>query len=305
LDIGNLFNLTSDIEGNELLLAVINAVPTPIFVKDSEGIYIGCNTAFEQYIGLSKTELIGKGVFDLFDPKLAEVYYNADKALFDSREKQIYEAQVGYADGSVHDVVFHKAYFSTPSGKTQGIVGAILDNTEQKKAEAKLEKLALNDYLTGLHNRYSLLKELNSSIDSIRNEESQVAFMMLDLDNFKLINDTYGHPTGDALLVNVAKRLKETIRSTDFVARLGGDEFAVVLKKTTTTNSMISMAKKIISAFHRPINVNGNQFTISLSLGISVAPIDGLTSSDLMRTADVALYQAKNHPSQKYQFYSH
>lgn len=304
MDIGNIFNLASDIEGNDLLLAVINAVPTPIFVKDAEGKYLGCNSAFEDYIGLSKAKLIGKSVFELFDPKLAKVYYRADKDLFDSRGKQIYEAKVKYADGSIHDVVFHKAFFETASGKTRGIVGAILDNTEQKKAEEELKKLALKDYLTGLNNRYSLLKELNSALESMATENIQVAFMMLDLDDFKSINDTYGHPTGDALLVSVAKRLKETIRSTDFVARLGGDEFAIVLKKATTINSMKTMAEKVINAFTQPIIANEHQLNITLSLGISLAPVDGNTSTELMRTADIALYRAKAHPTQKYHFFS-
>ena len=208
--------------------AVIDAAPTPIFYKDAEGRYLGCNKAFEEYIGLSRDALIGKSVFELFDDELAKIYFEADKALFDSEGTQMYEAKVKYADGSIHDVMFHKAYFHAEDASVEGIVGSILDITERKKAEKALEQLAHTDNLTGLDNRYSLMKSLERSLLCQKRENFRLAFLMLDLDGFKQVNDSFGHPTGDSLLKEVAKKLKNTFRESDIIARVGGDEFSVI-----------------------------------------------------------------------------
>lgn len=292
------------VEEANLLQAVINAVPTPIFFKDCEGRYLGCNKAFEDYVGLSKNELVGKGVFELFDSKLAEVYHQADLALYESRGKQIYEAQVTYADGSVRDVMFHKAVFHAQSENIDGIVGAILDITDRKKVEAQLEKLALTDTLTGLDNRYSMLKELKNALKRSRRTKTQVAFLMLDLDDFKHVNDTYGHPTGDALLVEVAFRIKHAVRDSDIIARIGGDEFAIVLEGINDERTIHLIADKINEAFISALCVDGHNLNMNVSIGISCSPMDSNDVDELMKMADIALYRAKASGKGCYQFFS-
>lgn len=289
-----------------LLQAVINAVPVPIFFKDAEGLYLGCNAAFEEYVGLSKDELVGKSVFELFAPDLARIYYEADKALYDQQGMQKYEAQVTYADGSVRDVMFHKAHFFAETENISGLVGAILDITERKRVERELEKRALTDSLTGLDNRASLLKDLDHAIKLAKRSQRSIAFMMLDIDDFKRVNDTFGHPTGDALLVEAGNRLKASVRESDLVARLGGDEFAVVLEDSVDgEETIIPVAEKIIKSFDTPFYVDGHELQVGVSVGIACTPLDGENTLELMKIADIALYRVKAQNKGKYQFFSH
>jgi len=292
------------IEEANLLQAVINAVPVPIFFKDCDGKYLGCNRAFEEYTGKSKEELIGFSVFDLFDPDMAAVYHKADQALMDSRGKQIYEAKVEYADGSIRDVMFHKACFHAVSEDINGIVGAVLDITERKKAEAELERRALSDSLTGLNNRYSLIRELDHALKMSKRHKKSVTFMMLDLDDFKKVNDTYGHPVGDALMIEAAERLLNCVRESDLVARIGGDEFAVVLEPIEVEDGASIVAQKIIDALSAPFEIDGNSMSVGVSIGIACSPENGTTSLDLMKMADIALYIVKGKGKGQFCYYS-
>jgi len=283
----------------DFMQAVINAAPTPIFYKDAEGLYLGCNEAFEKYIGLKREQLIGKSVFELFDHDLAKVYFEADKALFDKKGTQIYEAKVAYADGSIHDVMFHKAYFQASDAGIEGIVGSILDITERKKAENSLEQLALTDSLTGLDNRYSLMNNLENSLLRQKRENFRLAFLMLDLDGFKQINDSYGHPIGDALLIAVGKKLKALFRESDIIARVGGDEFSIILENIDSNESLIPLVNKVLLEFRKPFTID-SQLNIGISIGIAVSSTTGCSSEDIIHQADAALYQVKNNGKGNY-----
>ncbi len=286
---------------NHFMQAVIDAAPTPIFYKDAEGRYIGCNKAFEEYIGLTREQLINRSVFELFDEDLAEVYYKADKDLFDQKGTQIYEAKVKYADGTTRDVMFHKAYFHAEDESVEGIVGTILDITERKKAEKALKQLALTDSLTGLDNRYSLMKRLDHSLIRQKRENFKLAFLMLDLDGFKQVNDNFGHPMGDALLVEVANKLKSTFRECDIIARVGGDEFSILLEKVASIDSLKPLAKKILAEFSEPFVIDSKKFSIGISIGIALSSSSGSSSEDIIKQADAALYQVKNSGKGYYQ----
>ncbi|TWX63960.1 diguanylate cyclase [Colwellia demingiae] len=284
--------VSPDVNEIDFMQAVINAAPTPIFYKDATGRYLGCNKAFEEYIGLSRDELIGKSVLELFDDDLARTYFEADNALFERKGTQIYEAKVEYADGSIHDVMFHKAYFHAEG--IEGIVGSILDITERKKAEKSLEQLALTDSLTGLDNRYSLMKSLKHSLLRQHRENFTLAFLMLDLDGFKQINDNYGHPVGDALLIAVAKKLKNHFRESDVIARVGGDEFSVIIENIYSIESLKVLANNILAEFLQPFVIDNNRFTIGISIGITTSSFSECSSEDIIKHADAALYQVKN-----------
>ena len=300
----NLENNKFALEDDSLLQVVIDSVPTPIFFKDSEGLYLGCNRAFEEYTGRSRHELIGKGVFELFEPELAKVYYEADKALFDSHGKQIYEAQVQYADGSIRDVMFHKAVFHAKTENIQGIVGAILDITKRKNAEAKLKKLALYDTLTGLENRYSLYKGLDHALKLANRHQHNIAVFMIDLDDFKLVNDTHGHAVGDAVLIEVAKRFRNATRESDIVARIGGDEFSVILENVENSQTLAKVADNILAGFSDPIIVGDHSLKINVSIGIVMSSDELKQSAELMKAADTALYAAKSMGKGSYQIFS-
>ncbi len=288
---------------DHLLQAVINAVPAPIFYKNSDGCYLGCNKAFEEYVGLSKKQLIGKTVFELFDLDLALIYDEADRKLLDHKAPQVYEAQVRYADGSLHDVIFHKAVFSAVLENIDGIVGVILDVTERKQAQKELEKLAITDDLTGLVNRYFIVKALEKALLRADRNNTQVAFLMLDLDNFKAVNDTYGHPTGDALIIDVGKRILSAVRGNDIVARIGGDEFAILLDGENVHDMAQKVAQKVLTLLHQTFVIDGNDLNIGVSIGIATSNCEKLTASDIMKSADIAMYEVKERGKGDYQFY--
>jgi len=293
-----------EIREKKLLQAVINAVPTPIFFKDAEGRYLGCNRAFENYIGKSSSELIGRGVFELFEESLAQVYYEADKSLFDSGGHQVYEAQVEYADGSIRDVVFHKAVFEAEDENIDGIVGAILDITERKRAEEMYRRMAFTDALTGLDNRLSMMRDLEHALDRTLRTDKSLALLLLDLDRFKEVNDTHGHPAGDEVLREVARRLRQVVRKSDLVSRLGGDEFAIVIEDITGIDQVLQVAEKVIKSLSSEIRYKDLTLSIGTSIGIALVPEHADDIETLIRYADMELYRAKAEGRNRYSLYS-
>ncbi|WP_317930102.1 diguanylate cyclase domain-containing protein [Halioxenophilus sp. WMMB6] len=277
-----------------VLQAVINAVPTPIFFKDDEGRYLGCNRAFENYVGLTREALVGRSVFELFEPELARVYHEADSALLQAGGEQVYEARVKYADGSIRDVMFHKAVFEAEYEGISGLVGVILDITERKKIESEYRQLALTDTVTRIDNRFSFMRSAEAAMGRLAQAGNPVSLMLIDLDDFKGINDNHGHFAGDTILREVAQRLRQVIQPNDMVARIGGDEFAVLLPDTQCPDALASLAAKLIEQSARPIATGDQQICTGVSIGIACAPHHATNVTALLRCADQALYQAKS-----------
>ncbi|MDA3907783.1 MAG: EAL domain-containing protein [Sulfurimonas sp.] len=176
----------------------------------------------------------------------------------------------------------------------------------EEKVELKtktLNHLAHHDSLTNLPNRLLFLDRLSQSIKHAKRVEESVSILFLDLDRFKEINDSYGHDTGDELLKVVALRLVNCVREEDTIARLGGDEFTIVIKNTNV-NDIVKFTEKVINVMKEPINLNNNQLYITVSVGISRYPDDGLTSDILLRNADTAMYKAKDLGKNTYQSYN-
>jgi diguanylate cyclase (GGDEF)-like protein/PAS domain S-box-containing protein len=199
------------------------------------------------------------------------------------------------------------AYFSPArdeEGRLLGINIALLDITERKRAEEAMRFHALHDALTGLPNRMLFMDRLALELAEGRRNRKMLAVVFLDLDNFKNINDTHGHSTGDKLLMEVAGRLKTCIRETDTVARIGGDEFNMVLPDIGTAESAVPIANKIISLFEDPFVIEKKELPVTASIGITISPADGENAEVLLKNADIAMYQAKGQGGNKYQFYS-
>ena len=156
-----------------------------------------------------------------------------------------------------------------------------------------LESLALNDPLTGLANRRLLADRMEMALVHARRNKSAMAVVYLDLDGFKLINDTLGHGVGDALLKMVAERLVATVRAEDTVARLGGDEFVIALWHVSGIDYAASVASRAIEAVSQPYDIEGNAVSITISAGVSIYPVHGDNADTLMKSADLALYEAK------------
>ena len=180
-----------------------------------------------------------------------------------------------------------------PDGQPLQIVGVSADVTARKEAEIRLAHLALHDPLTGLPNRRALAEALESSIARSQRSGMPLAVLALDLDGFKAINDRYGHPAGDATLLEVADRLRQIIRRSDFVARLGGDEFAVIVSELTGPAPVSRLARRIGTALSTPIALREAVAEIAVSIGVAFYPGDGETTEELLSRADAALYAAK------------
>jgi diguanylate cyclase (GGDEF)-like protein len=175
---------------------------------------------------------------------------------------------------------------------------------ERKKAESEIRKLAYYDTLTGLPNRILFYDRLRQYLGHAEREKQNVALLFLDLDRFKVINDSLGHANGDLLLREVGRRLETTIRMSDTVARLGGDEFVIALQSVARGEDLSRVASTILSILREPVHIDGHEIFTSCSIGIAIYPDDGDSPDDLMKHSDIAMYQAKEHGRNTYQFFS-
>lgn len=172
--------------------------------------------------------------------------------------------------------------------------------TERRKAQEEITYLAYHDHLTGLPNRIHFSEHLNHGIQLTKRMGKLLAILFLDLDGFKMINDTIGHMAGDMLLVEVSKRLKATLRQSDTIARLGGDEFIVMVENVSNLDAIRAIADKILDSFRTPFILNNQECFISTSIGVAVCPPDGEDSETLIKNADIAMYRAKEKGKNQY-----
>lgn len=174
---------------------------------------------------------------------------------------------------------------------------------ELEEVKLRLEHLAHHDYLTGLPNRHLFYDHLNKSVARAYRHKSMLAVLFLDLDEFKQINDTLGHSSGDLLLLSVSKRLTDCIRMSDIIARLGGDEFTVILDTINSANDAAKVAQKILREMSKVCVLDGQKYFVSTSIGISIYPDDGLDVETLVKKADSAMYSAKGSGKNNYKFF--
>jgi diguanylate cyclase (GGDEF)-like protein/PAS domain S-box-containing protein len=183
-----------------------------------------------------------------------------------------------------------------------------LDNfakdAQRRGAEERVRYLATHDELTGLPKRALFSQLLNHAIDTSRRYQRSFAVLFVDLDRFKVINDTLGHQAGDQLLQTIAGRLKKTVRASDVVARLGGDEFVVLLQEVASEEQVAAAARKILSAVVRPLEIAGQECEVTASIGVSMYPADATDEHSLMKSADIAMYAAKEKGKNTFQLYA-
>jgi diguanylate cyclase (GGDEF)-like protein len=202
------------------------------------------------------------------------------------------------SDGRIIAIARH----ALPDG---GWVATHEDITERKRIDERLAFMALHDDLTGLPNRAFLIEKLSESIELLQRRGVSFSVLLLDLDKFKHVNDTLGHPLGDELLKAVSERLRKTLREEDFLARLGGDEFGIIQPAATSQReSAIALALRIEETLSPPFSLNGNRVNIGASIGVTMALDCEVTSHDLLKQADLALYRAKSEKRGCYSFFS-
>jgi diguanylate cyclase (GGDEF)-like protein/PAS domain S-box-containing protein len=190
------------------------------------------------------------------------------------------------------------------SGRFKGYRGVGKEVTERKNNEERIQYLANHDALTGLPNRAMFSEVLNLALHNARRYGRGFAVLFVDLDRFKVINDTLGHEAGDNLLKEMTQRLTATVRASDFVARLGGDEFVVLVQEVSEGKQAEVVARKILAAFARPLAIQGQEYRVTASIGICMYPGDAQDEQALMKNADIAMYRAKEEGKNTYKFYS-
>lgn len=284
---------TSDLPLLLRLQTTLDILPSPIFIKDKNGRYIACNQAFENYLGLPRSRLIGSTVHDISPPDLAAVYQKADLDLMAAGGHQRYEANVRYADGSVHDVIFYKSVFLNSAGEADGISGTMLDITERKTLERQLEIAAATDFLTGVNNLRTFYELAGQEFRRFSRSGTDLSLLVIDLDYFKEINDTLGHAAGDAALRKFVAAVQANLRDQDIFARAGGDEFRILLPATLPSGAAL-VAERIRAAVNK-ISVSNpkGSATLSISAGLCACLPGDESLDDVTRRADAALYKAK------------
>lgn len=181
---------------------------------------------------------------------------------------------------------------------------SVIDITERKNNESYLEYLSTHDQLTGVANRSLLYDRLNHALAHAKRDQKMIAVFFLDLDGFKTINDLFGHLVGDQYLTRIAKRLTGNLRESDTVARFGGDEFILVLENINSVDGIKPITEKILKSIARPYRINDNICQVTTSIGISIYPLDGTTTEELISKADTAMYRAKQLGKNQYRFFS-
>jgi len=297
----------------EFLQTVINTIPDPVFVKDKEHHWIILNQAYCQFIGYPLETLIKKSDYDFFPRHEADAFRTQDEQIFKTGVPCEHEEEFTDAFGTTHLIATKKSLHKDAAGNLF-LVGVIRDITERKRAEEELRQtaqelsrsntelklsgdrlryLAYHDPLTGLANRKQFHERLSQSLDWARSNNQLMALMFLDLDGFKQVNDTLGHDIGDQLLKVIAQRLTRGLRCSDIVSRLGGDEFTVILSGIPQVEYATKVAEKILQSLSQVVVLEGHNVFVTVSIGISIYPLDGEVEEILIKKADMAMYRAK------------
>lgn len=271
--------------------ASLDNIPAPIFIKNAAGVYTEGNQAFMDYLGLPRERIIGKTVYDVAPPELARVYEEADRSLLAAGTRQVYDAQVRWADGSLREVTFYKAVFHDANGVPLGQAGAIFDITNNKRMEHSLRTLAHTDPLTGLHNRRSFIELAERRLREARSAQEPVTVMLFDLDHFKQINDQKGHVMGDEVLRHISALVSKQLRAGDLLARIGGDEFAIMLQGAAVGQLVSQRLPRVVAA--SPLAKSLGDLCCTISLGGVIIHPEEHSLDELLNLADQALYQAK------------
>jgi diguanylate cyclase (GGDEF)-like protein/PAS domain S-box-containing protein len=193
---------------------------------------------------------------------------------------------------------------SDENGKRIAMVGAYTDITEEKEQQKRLDQLAYYDSLTGLPNRVQLKEHVNQLLQEIKDKEETVCLIFIDMDNFKFVNDSFGHQEGDALLKHISLRIKSFLPQNGYISRLGGDEFVIVLTGSLSETQATNIAMQMQDSVSEPYQVMENQFYITFSMGIVLYPQDGRNFDELLQNADTAMYNSKETGKSKYSFFS-
>ena len=283
---------------------VFESTNEAILIADAQANILTINKAYDTITGYSAAEIVGKNPRFVKSGRHDAAFY---RAMWDHLNRDgAWQGEVWNRrkDGEVYAVWQSISAVKDDAGHVTHYVSLLADITALKQAEERLQHLAHHDPLTSLPNRLLFGSTLERSMAYARRHERRLALLFLDLDHFKLVNDTLGHPAGDRLLEVVAQRLRSNVRVQDSVARLGGDEFTVLLEDAGTRDEIAHLATKLIGLVSEPMLLEDRMVATSASVGIAIFPDDATTPVDLTRAADAALYRAKADGRHTFGFYT-
>jgi len=287
-----------------LIAEVFRNTSEGIVITDPNGVIINVNDAYCKITGYRRDEMIGSTPGKLKSDRHDKSFYQRMWATLIKEGSWVGEIWDRRKNGEIYPKWLNINAIHDENGSLTHYVGTFSDISELKGIEHKLEKMAYFDPLTGLPNRSLFKDRLENEINNCRRFGQRCAVLFLDLDRFKLINDTLGHAIGDELLVEVSRRIETKVRSNDTIARMGGDEFTLLLSRIPNADAAAMVAQNIIHAMLEPICLRSEEIRVGASMGIAIYPEDGLNYETLMRHADTAMYEAKSSGRGQYHFFS-
>jgi diguanylate cyclase (GGDEF)-like protein/PAS domain S-box-containing protein len=291
-------------QSEEKYRTILENMQEGYFELDLAGNYTFVNDAECRNIGYHREELIGMNNRQYQDETSAQKTYQLFRRLFRTGEPvKALDVEIIRKNGTKGFNEVSASLIRDAEGKPIGFRGISRDVTERKQSEEKIRQMVYHDLLTGLPNRKLFSDRLGIALAQAQRNQNKVGIVMLDLDNFKGVNDTLGHDVGDLLLQATAERLRAALRKSDTLARFGGDEFVLILPDLKVIEDAIPVAQKIVDSFYKPFLIDTHQLIVTMSIGIAVYPDDGADEGILLKNADIAMYQAKQAGRARYQLY--
>jgi diguanylate cyclase (GGDEF)-like protein/PAS domain S-box-containing protein len=290
--------------GKSMLEQIIDTTPILINATDRNGKFLFMNSYQSAMFGVEPELLVGRPISEMLDPQLAERELRRNALILESGQSIPNYEEVFDSDGI--ELTFHcnKSPLRNKEGQIIGVLTSALDITARKFAEEHRAHLALHDMLTGLPNRALLAENMRHAIEECATTDSKAALLLVDLDRFKVINDTRGHQTGDMLLRQVAERINGALGANELAARIGGDEFALILRNIESIEDVSHRCQALLTQIGRPYSLGGVDQLIGASIGIAIIPDDGNSPDELLRVADLAMYEAKSNGRNCHCFFS-
>lgn len=291
------------LKGDAIALSVYQSMAQGVVVTDADLTVLAANPSFQRLTGYAEHELLGRSVA-LAAPET--MHESRTRSLLEELQRGgVWQAELMERRRNGERYVASVSIHPMPDegGATTRRMAFFEEVTERRRVEAEIWERANYDEVTGLPNRYLFRDRLDQGLRMQERSGLPLALFFLDLDHFKVVNDTHGHELGDRLLSEAGARISACVRATDTAGRLGGDEFTVVMSELTETGRVRQVAEEVVARLKEPFLLEGRQIHISASMGIALSPRDGTRATDLLRCADRAMYAAKREGGCGYRYF--
>lgn len=286
------------------LTVIFDNVPCGIQECDLQGRINFSNLAHCQILGIESNDLVGRYIWDYHPDEGGRQQFKSYFNDLVNNQSQSELLVTTSLNGEQKILEYSWDYIRNDLGELSGLIAVISDITMRKQQEERILHLAHYDTLTGLPNRLLSMERLSELLDAASLNNDLVGVLCLDLDDFKKINESMGHDAGDDLLIQAAKRIQTHIGQNDILGRLGGNEFIVVLAEMQTIEEFTPILDNLIQQFRQPFKLEGQNLTLTLSIGLAIHPVDGKNASQLLRQADAAMFYAKNNGRNTFVYYT-